>query len=200
MRLLRIFGVDVMLHWSIVIPLAITSLNPAHFATLVLTFLVVLLHEFGHIFMTRLYSIHCNKVVLSAIGGVAVIESSPKTPISELLIAAGGPSIILLLLGLGFLYAECIETSYWWNFFMVINVFVAAFNLIPAFPSDGGRVFRAIVWFVTGRKQWATRTAIVLTLIITAIGATYSVMHAIVPLLITSMFILLIALTHWNEP
>src|SRR5215470_5559305 len=88
----------------------------AGLAFMVLLFACVLAHEFGHIFTARAFGVATPDVTLLPIGGVARLERIPEEPRQELLIAIAGPAV---------------------------NLFLAVFNLIPAFPMDGGRVLRA---------------------------------------------------------
>src|SRR6516165_5211265 len=123
---------------------------------MVLLFLCVLLHEFGHIFTARKFGVSTPDVILLPIGGVARLERIPETPGQEFLIAIAGPAVnlaiaavLVLVAGAHFNLAQIasIESS---NMSLVqrlavVNVFLALFNLIPAFPMDGGRVLRAVL-------------------------------------------------------
>lgn len=123
-------------------------------AFLVLLFLSVLLHEFGHIFAARHYGIGTPDVLLTPIGGVARIANLPDRPREELVIALAGPAVtlvIVLLTGVaiglrtGFALPQdfsnlpLLESLCWTNLILLV------FNLIPAFPMDGGRVLRALL-------------------------------------------------------
>ena len=124
---------------------------------IVLLFLCVLLHEFGHIFTARAFGVRTPDVILLPIGGVARLERIPEKPSEEFLIAIAGPAvnvvIALLLMACSAAHisqlASClpIESA---NVSMIdrlaaVNLFLALFNLIPAFPMDGGRVLRALL-------------------------------------------------------
>lgn len=123
----------------------------------VLLFLCVLLHEFGHIFTARGFGVRTPDVILLPIGGVARLERIPEKPSEEFLIAIAGPAvnvvIALLLIAVGGAnlsaghLSSTLEAA---NVSMVdrlaaVNLFLALFNLIPAFPMDGGRVLRALL-------------------------------------------------------
>ena len=119
-----------------------------------LLFLCVLLHEFGHIFTARDFGVSTPYVTLLPIGGVAQLERIPEEPRQEFLIAIAGPlvnvAITILLVVFAGAHLQCkarpaIDNA---QISMVdrlaaVNLFLALFNLIPAFPMDGGRVFRA---------------------------------------------------------
>jgi stage IV sporulation protein FB len=125
-------------------------------AFMVLLFLCVLLHEFGHIFTARAFGVTTPYVTLLPIGGVAQLERIPEEPGQEFLIAIAGPlvnvAITVLLVALG---GATLQTSAAAGLdntqfslidrLAVVNLFLALFNLIPAFPMDGGRVLRALL-------------------------------------------------------
>jgi Zn-dependent protease/CBS domain-containing protein len=132
-------------------------------------FVCILLHEFGHITMARRFDVHTPDVILLPIGGVARLERIPEEPKQELLIALAGPAvtlaIILLLLlvtvlaGQPLSFGDPFATDTAFSVrLMDVNVWVLGFNLIPAFPLDGGRVLRALLAFRLGLAR-ATRIA-----------------------------------------
>jgi Zn-dependent protease/CBS domain-containing protein len=123
---------------------------------LVLLFLCVLLHEFGHIFTARAFGISTPDVILLPIGGVARLERIPEQPSQEFLIAIAGPAVNVVIAGLLVVAAganlqmthlvslESTSTSMV-DRLAAVNLYLALFNLIPAFPMDGGRVLRALL-------------------------------------------------------
>jgi stage IV sporulation protein FB len=131
-------------------------------------FTCVVLHEFGHILTGRRYGIVAPEVTLLPIGGVASVNRMPDKPYQELLIALAGPAVNVviaaaLLLGLGAVdlgaAAHVDDPSVGLvERLAVVNVFLAAFNMIPAFPMDGGRVLRAGLAMWIGQEK-ATRIA-----------------------------------------
>src|SRR6516162_5248628 len=123
---------------------------------MVLLFLCVLLHEFGHIFTARGFGVPTPYVTLLPIGGVAQLERIPEEPGQEFLIAIAGPlvnvaiTILLVLFAGANLHAAAAASVDNMHIPLVdrlaaVNLFLAVFNMIPAFPMDGGRVLRALL-------------------------------------------------------
>jgi stage IV sporulation protein FB len=122
---------------------------------MLLLFLCVLLHEFGHIFTARAFGVPTPYVTLLPIGGVAQLERIPEEPWEEFLVAIAGPLVnvaitLLLVYGAG---AQLVTSSAAVDSSQIpmidrlaaVNLFLALFNIIPAFPMDGGRVLRALL-------------------------------------------------------
>ena len=125
-------------------------------AFVVLLFLCVLLHEFGHIFTARAFGVQTPYVTLLPIGGVAQLERIPEEPWEEFLIAIAGPlvnvaiTILLVVLTGATLHSSAAASVDNTSIALVdrlaaVNLFLALFNMIPAFPMDGGRVLRALL-------------------------------------------------------
>src|SRR6202023_1265901 len=119
-------------------------------------FLCVPLHEFGHIFTARAFGVSTPDVILLPIGGVSRLERVPEQPSEEFLIAIPRPAVnfvtaaLLVLVGgasLDLTHLVSIESTQasLIDRLAAVNVFLAVFNLIPAFPMDGGRVLRALL-------------------------------------------------------
>ena len=120
----------------------------------VLLFLCVLLHEFGHIFTAQAFGVPTPYVTLLPIGGVAQLERIPEEPWEEFLIAIAGPAVNVVIAGalIAFAHANPRASAAMGiddmqipmvDRLAALNLFLALFNLIPAFPMDGGRVLRA---------------------------------------------------------
>ena len=125
-------------------------------AFIVLLFGCVLAHEFGHIFTARAFGVATPDVTLLPIGGVARLERIPEKPSEEFLVAIAGPlvnvaiAIVLIVVTPTHLSVEHFAAMESPKVSMIdrlaeINLFLAAFNMIPAFPMDGGRVLRALL-------------------------------------------------------
>jgi Zn-dependent protease/predicted transcriptional regulator len=183
LKIARIAGIDVFLHWTFIVLLlgvfvagirtigrSEDSLNG--FIFIVLLFLFVLLHEFGHALMGKRFGVKTNHITLLPIGGVAAMEHIPEKPWQEMLIALAGPAVnfilaiafLILLAATGHVPA----ISDWWSpvsndnmiySLFTTNVMLFSFNLIPAFPMDGGRVLRALLAMKYGRYK-ATNIAV----------------------------------------
>jgi Zn-dependent protease/CBS domain-containing protein len=123
---------------------------------MVLLFLCVLAHEFGHIFTARAFGVATPDVTLLPIGGVARLERIPEEPREEFLIAIAGPLVniaiaaVLMAFGgadLSGRHLAAVESAHisMVDRLAAVNIFLAVFNMIPAFPMDGGRVLRALL-------------------------------------------------------
>jgi len=109
-----------------------------------LTFGSVLLHEFGHALVARHLRVPVASIDLSFFGGAARMTDLPRSPGDEIAIAAAGPAVSFALAGLGHGLAAVTGLPFF-ALFGLVNLFIGAFNLLPAFPSDGGRILRALL-------------------------------------------------------
>jgi Zn-dependent protease len=121
---------------------------------LVAIFACVVLHELGHAFMAMRFGVHVRRVLVTFVGGIALLDSIPKRPMQEFLIAVAGPAVNVAIATL--LWVTVGPPEDWAAFsiytpvdglrlLLEANVILVLFNLIPAFPMDGGRMLRALL-------------------------------------------------------
>lgn len=176
----RIAGIQVFVHWTFLILIGyivyanlkqgMGTVDILWSILFILTlFACVTLHELGHALAARRYHIKTSNITLLPIGGVAQLESMPEKPKEELVVALAGPMVNIIIGGLlypilhlsGGLDELDVTRFSHHNFLpslMVVNIWLAVFNMIPAFPMDGGRVLRALLSFKFERHV-ATRIA-----------------------------------------
>jgi Zn-dependent protease len=195
----RLFGVAVRIHWSFWI-LPLVGLFVAwpfgvwgivYSEALVLTlFCCVVLHEFGHILAARVFGIETADVIMTPLGGIARLKSMTKEPLKEIVIAVAGPAVNVVIGGILFvpliaamaLTGQTLEPGVptTWvqllGFIFGVNVMLVLFNMLPAFPSDGGRVFRAILALFLNRVQ-ATQIAVVVGTVVAALIAFWGILN-----------------------
>lgn len=175
-------GIEVLLHWSFfILPIVIIGISvrqgePGGLIILRLVLMTLILasvlwHELGHALAARIFGIPTRDIMLTPICGLARLERAPDTPRDEIVVALAGPvangmvaaivGLVIvgtgdsILLGDDILDLRLLPAMFW------INVALFSLNLIPVFPMDGGRVFRAILeWFIPERRAtWvAVRT------------------------------------------
>lgn len=129
-------------------------------------FVSIIFHEFCHSLVASRYGLPMKGITLFIFGGVAEMVDEPDRPRTEFLMAVAGP-ISSVLLGTGlFLISLAVKQIGWLGTVMAVlqwlitlNLALAVFNLLPAFPLDGGRVLRSILWAVKGNLRWATKIA-----------------------------------------
>ena len=131
--------------------------------TSIFFFLSILLHELGHSILAKKYKIKVKRITLFIFGGVAEIAKDPPKSSAEFWIAIAGPITSFLLAAIFYgLEKVSVGDEYLiasFRYLAYINFILALFNLIPGFPLDGGRVFRAIVWAITKNFKKATTIA-----------------------------------------
>ena len=139
-------------------------------------FISIVIHEFTHSLVARRYGMPIEGITLFIFGGVAEMSEAPANPRAEFFMAVVGPvaSILLgaLFFGLAVLsiaLAAPAPVRGVLRYFAYLNGLLAVFNLLPAFPLDGGRVFRSILWGITGNLRAATRVA-------TSVGSFFGVL------------------------
>ena len=127
-------------------------------------FASIILHELGHALVARRYGLPIRRITLFIFGGVAEMEAEPERPAAEFWVAIAGP-IVSFLVGLVcwlLLQAAAgadagVPVAGVLAYLATINLILAVFNLVPAFPLDGGRILRAVLWYWKGSLRWATR-------------------------------------------
>jgi Zn-dependent protease/CBS domain-containing protein len=180
-RIGRLAGIDLAIHpsWLVIAFLITYSLAESQFprqfpgwpdaqywlvagATAVLFFASVLAHELSHALVARRMGLKVEGITLFIFGGATTIDADSRTPREEALIALAGPATSLVL-GAAFIAADLAITQPQLGALIgwlgVVNLVLGAFNLIPGFPMDGGRVLRALLWRFRGDRLAATRNA-----------------------------------------
>jgi Zn-dependent protease/CBS domain-containing protein len=131
--------------------------------TALMLFVSVLLHELGHSAVAQRDNIPVSSITLFLFGGVSQITKEPVRPRDDFLIASAGLFVSLLLAILFAILAPLTSAlppvAALFQYLAVLNFFLLVFNVIPGFPLDGGRVFRALVWGATGNYRRATSVA-----------------------------------------
>ena len=130
-------------------------------------FASIVLHELGHSLVARRYGMEMRGITLHMFGGAAELEEEPTSPTAELLVAAAGPATSFALAGLlrlGAVAAAGLSSSelpveMLLRYLASLNLVLGVFNLLPAFPLDGGRILRAALWLKNGDHDRATRLA-----------------------------------------
>ena len=160
------FGIPIFLHWTFFLLLGFVALSQLFASGSLIAALggvafvsaifgCIVLHELGHALMARRFGIRTRDVTLLPIGGIARLEKMPDNPRQELWVALAGPAVNVVIAGvLGFwlvlfgLLSGGVLSSAVGSFtarLMLVNLALVAFNMLPAFPMDGGRVLRALL-------------------------------------------------------
>jgi Zn-dependent protease len=146
-RLGTLFGFPIEINLSFLILLGVVLVafgGLAGVLVVCLAFASVVLHELGHALVARQLGVHIAGIELGFLGGAAKMANLPRTPRHELMIAAAGPAVSLMLggafIGLAAALGSPFAATIGW-----INLVIAGFNLIPALPMDGGRILRALL-------------------------------------------------------
>jgi Zn-dependent protease/predicted transcriptional regulator len=169
----RIAGTAVRLHVTFILFLAWIGVSAFYtqgravafdtLAFVVLIFACVLAHEFGHIFMARVFGVRTPEVTLFPIGGVASLERIPEQPSQELLVAIAGPLVNLVIALVVLAVSDPISPDVVQHIddahislalrVAAANLFIGLFNMIPAYPMDGGRVLHALLVMKYGPQR-----------------------------------------------
>ena len=165
-RLGKLFGIDVYMHFTFLLLLGFIGLSHwmqtrelasalAVVGFFVALFACVLLHEFGHALTARKFGIKTRDITLLPIGGLARLERMPEKPMQEFWVAVAGPAVNVVIAGAiyAYLFATAalpveqlsVTSGSFLARLAAINVILVLFNMVPAFPMDGGRVLRALL-------------------------------------------------------
>ena len=197
-KIFSVFGIPVELHISflalmIIIYIVaffnlIPYINLLTAVLITLVFVTVVLHELSHSYIAKRYGIKIKRIVLIPIGGVSEMEEIPKDPSQELRIALAGPlanliialiSFFILIIFRASLSSVLLGALY---YFIVVNLLLGLFNLLPAFPMDGGRILRA---FLAKRMSFVRATRLAAT-----IGKELAIIMAVVGVFFNFLLIL----------
>lgn len=179
-KLIRLFGVDIFLHWTLLLLMAIlfptiypiinTHISGGMIVGGLITLALcvafvgsVLWHELAHSLMGKCFGIVMDQITLFIFGGAASIKGELKRPSHEFWVSLAGP-VSSVVLGFVFLVIAVLFQGYrtielFCSMLASVNVVLGIFNLIPAFPCDGGRIVRAFVWWITKSYRKATMFA-----------------------------------------
>ena len=171
----------------------------AGLAIVIAVFAIIVVHELCHALVARRFGVNTRGILLLPIGGIATLERIPERPRHELAVALAGPAVNVLLaallwLGLalaGEAHAPTVTTSVGarmtWEL-LVINLVLAGFNLVPAFPMDGGRALRALLAMRLGRAR--------ATMIASGMGKLFAIALAVIGL-VYNPWLVVIAIVVW---
>ena len=180
-QIARVRGIPIYLHfsWVIVFGLIVWTLSTGYFpaqdpdlpassywakgiVASVLFFVSILLHELGHAVVGARHGLRTQSITLFIFGGIAQLEKDPKDGRAEFWMAAAGPLVSLTLAGVFYVCAILPlagpSTAAVAKYLAMINLLLALFNLVPAFPMDGGRLLRGALWGPLGKAR-ATQIA-----------------------------------------
>ncbi len=192
----KIAGIKIFIHWTFLILLLFiiqSHLMAGHgvneillaLAFIAAVFVCITLHELGHALAAKHYHFKTLDINLLPIGGLARMEGLPEKPIQEFVVAIMGPLvnmaigiILFFILKISSVVPELtnemhITKENFWFYLYIVNIFLAVFNLIPAFPMDGGRIFRALLSFRLPRikaTRIATRTGQLIAILFVFLG------------------------------
>lgn len=189
-RLGRVFGFPVEINLSFILLLAFVLLTWGGLAGLVVVLVAfgsVLLHELGHALVARKLGVHVAGIELSFFGGAAKMTQLPRSANDEIMIAAAGPAVSLMLggagLGLAALFHSQFLAMIGW-----INLVIAGFNLLPALPMDGGRILRAALAYRMDYVR-ATDISVIVARVFTVVFAVVGLAFGIWTLVLLSPFL-----------
>jgi Zn-dependent protease len=190
-RIGTLFGFPIRVHWSFLLLLAAVLFwmgGPAGVLLVLMVASSVLVHELGHALLARHLGVPVAEIGLHIFGGAAQMAGLPRRPGDEIAIAAAGPAVSFALAGLGHGFGMLTGVRLL-ALFGTVNLGLAVFNLLPAFPSDGGRILRA--WLA--RRRGLVRA----TDLAVMVGRVVCVMLAVGGLALGSFQLVIVAGALW---
>jgi Zn-dependent protease len=175
--LTKVMGIPVRVHITLVVLLILAAfwIGPKGVLYTIGLFTSIVLHELGHSWVAIRKGCRVREIMLLPVGGVAKMERLPTRPMDEFLIAVAGPLTSFAFFGIFF---SLIGTGFFMNSFAVlagINLMLGLFNLLPSFPMDGGRIFRALLTPRIGRLK-ATELAARIGRIMAVVGGIFALL------------------------
>ncbi len=220
LKVATIAGIPIKIHWSFIFTIFIvgglilkhqldvkTSIFLSLFVAVL--FVLVIMHEYGHALMARRFHVQTRDIIITPIGGIARLEGMPQRPVHELLVAFAGPLVNLVLALVFSVVLYAMETE---DFFLrekegievltdpvgfiflvaMMNTILFIFNLIPAYPMDGGRILRSLL----SMKMSRTKATIIAANVgrVLAIGfIIFGAYNRMITLLFIGIFIYIVA-------
>ena len=206
-RLFKVFGISINIHITFLLLLIFFISGGIKWLVLLIgVFCFVTLHEICHSLVAKHYGIEVREITLLPIGGVASMSSMPEKPVQEFFISLAGPlfnvAVVVILylpmkklLGAAVLFYRPFSTATWpltFAYLYWINLILAVFNLIPAFPMDGGRVLRSLLAGKMGYQK-ATKIAVNLGHVFALIFAYFGIVGFNIILIAIAIFIYIAA-------
>ena len=207
-KIARLAGIDVFMHWTFLLLLVWVGtsylIRGAGWAEAVEGILFILaifgcvvLHELGHAVTARRFGVRTRDITLLPIGGVARLERMPEQPLQEFWVAVAGPAVNVVIAAVLYIYltvatdftSEALASVTGGSFLenlLAVNVLLVLFNLLPAFPMDGGRVLRALL---ASRMDYTAATGVA-----ASIGQMMAILFGVSGVLLGNPFLLFIAL------
>jgi Zn-dependent protease len=202
-RIARVFGIDIRVHWTflLLVPLvALASRTRSQFlwglVWIAAVFGSVLVHELAHCFVARHRGAVVRDILLVPVGGLSEMQQIPQAPADEAAIAIVGPLASLALGGVMYavgalagaqLWPPALFAGSWLERLGWLNVLLGGFNLLPALPMDGGRVFRAALARNHDRRtatRIAATTARVLAVAMAVVGVFYTLWLIVIAIIV----------------
>ena len=211
----RFFSIDLFVHWSfIALPIYAfyrwkiqAGMDWGRFGMTLLVisavFLFVILHEYGHALAARYFGVKTVDILITPIGGLARLERMPKRPIEEFMITLAGPMVNLVLAGIGAVVVLLLGGGFGWDditgsvagaigLLVWLNLFLFGFNMIPAFPMDGGRLLRSTLHFFVSHWR-ATQIATWVGIVFGGAFVVYGLINSDFTLVLVGAFVAWVA-------